>query len=283
MNGQGTPGNLYSVHDARRFTPVLTHVLEVDPADVKATAHAVLAAWQEAPVVLLRPNRVLTDVRATYEQLLPAIGTPYHLAEDVRQGERELQRTGDLWFEVRFDPAFPDAYRHSANGQPLHTDGSYIPTYPNATLMCCVTNAQEGGETTFITAEHLVEVLGREAPALLHALQTTVMPHARSGDRRSHTVIRRESDEFRLNWNYYCVDRELPPSVLELREEFFAFLRDSPGVAQALVGLKLQAGEAVVWKDERVLHGRNAFIGTTRSNRFLWKCAIDVGVFGAST
>jgi len=45
------------------------------------------------------------------------------------------------------------------------------------------------------------------------------------------------------------------------------------------VPIKLAPGDAVVWKDERLLHGRNAFQADKMGERFLWKCAVDVGVF----
>lgn len=251
----------------------------VDPQDLAGAATAILDGWRSGLVVTIEPNRPLEDVRAFYDTLLPLIGTPCHLAEDVRAGDRDVQRTGELWMEVRYDPAFPDAYRHSPNAQPLHTDGSYIPSFPNATLMCCVANAEDGGETIFIDGKDLHAALRSEAPELLQQLETVEIPHARSGDRRVHPVLRREDGELRLNWNYYCVDREVPAPVAELRERFFAFLRDSPAVRAALVEVKLRPGHAVTWHDERVLHGRNAFKAGSVSERFLWKCAVDVGVF----
>jgi alpha-ketoglutarate-dependent taurine dioxygenase len=251
----------------------------LDPADLRKTSAAILDAWRDSLVVAIKAGGPVGEVRATYDALLPQIGTPHFLAEDVRAGDRGVQRTGELWFEVRYDPAFPDAYRHSLNAQPLHTDGSYIPTFPNATLMCCVANADEGGETIFIKAEDLVAALRAEQPTLLELLETVPMPHSRSGDHRVHPVIRHEQGELRLNWNYYCVATDCPQAVLDLRERFFAFLRDSPGVARALTAVKLMPGDGVVWKDERVLHGRNAFRANAVSERFLWKCAVNVGVF----
>src|SRR5438105_12629860 len=110
----------------------MLRAVAIDPADLAQSAARVLAAWREALVVHLLAPAGLGDVRGAYDALLPLIGTPHSLAEDVRAGGRELQRTGGTWMEVRFDPAFPDAYRHSPNAQPLHTDGSYIPSFPNA-------------------------------------------------------------------------------------------------------------------------------------------------------
>jgi alpha-ketoglutarate-dependent taurine dioxygenase len=252
----------------------------LDPARLDESALALRRAWRESLVVVARPAAPLADVRQTYDALLPKIGTPHHLAEDVRAGDRSVQRTGELWMEVRYDPAFPDAYRHSLNAQPLHTDGSYIPAFPNATLMCCVANAAEGGETVFLTAEALVEALRRERPALLEVLETVTMPHARSGDRRELPVIRRDqAGTLRLNWNYYCVAGDADPRAAELREQLFAYLQISEAVRAAVVPVKLAPGDAVVWWDDRLLHGRNAFAASSAGERFLWKCAVDVDVF----
>jgi alpha-ketoglutarate-dependent taurine dioxygenase len=264
---------------------VLTHVT-LDPARLDESALALRRAWRESLVVVVHPASPLPDVRATYDALLPRIGTPHHLAEDVRAGDRSVQRTGELWMEVRYDPAFPDAYRHSPNAQPLHTDGSYIPAFPNATLMCCVANADQGGETVFLTAEALVDALRGERPALLEALETVTMPHARSGDRRALPVIRRGADgadgadgALRLNWNYYCVAGDCDARAAALREELFAYLQSSEAVRAAIVPVKLSPGDAVVWWDDRLLHGRNAFVASAVGERFLWKCAVDVDVF----
>jgi alpha-ketoglutarate-dependent taurine dioxygenase len=253
----------------------------LDPTDLAGSARRIVEAWRDSLILSIRPTAPVAPehVRDVYADLLPRMGTPHYLAEDARIESREAQRTGELWFEVRYDPTIKDSYRNSSNAQPLHTDGSYIAAFPNATLMCCVTNAAEGGETVFITAEDLFAALSTEDPALLAALETTNVPHARSGDRRSYPVIRREAGELRLNWNYYCVAADAPPEVQALRERLFAYLRDSPGVRRAITPLKLGPGDAVVWKDERLLHGRNAFEATSVGERFLWKCAVDVGVF----
>jgi alpha-ketoglutarate-dependent taurine dioxygenase len=252
--------------------------IELDPANLASTAAAVVEAWSSALVVTLTPSVELADVRATYDALLPLIGTPHCLAEDARIADRHSQRTGELWAEVRYDPAIPNSYRNSSNAQPLHTDGSYIPTHPNAAFMCCVASADNGGETVFISAEELVAALETERPDLLDALQQIPIPHVR-GDRRIHPVIRRDGAELLLNWNYYCVAEDCEPRVAELRQHFFDYLRDSVAVRSALVPIKLMPGDAVLWKDDRLLHGRNAFVGNRPGERFLWKCAVDVGVF----
>ncbi len=257
----------------------MLRLVPFDPANPALSATAVLDAWKSALVVHIQAARPISNVRAAYDALLSRIGTPYYLAENVRVGGRDSDRTGELWTEVRFDPSFPDAYRHSTSAQPLHTDGSYIPSFPNATLMCCVSNAAQGGETIFISGDDLVAALQAERPDLFELLKKVPMPHQRSGDRRVCPVIRRQGDAWLLNWNYYCVANDCAPAVQGLRQTFFDFLRDSERVRRFLVEVKLRPGDAVIWKDERVLHGRHAFQAQETSERFLWKASVDVGVF----
>jgi alpha-ketoglutarate-dependent taurine dioxygenase len=240
------------------------------------------AAWEDpaTKVIVLRATEKIADPRVFYDNHFGLIGTPAALAEDVTVGGRDEQRTGDIWMEVRYDPSHPDAYRHSSNAQPLHTDGSYIPTFPNATLMACVANTGEGGETTFIDAKDVITALSAEDPNLLVALTNRPLPHARSGDRREEKVIVVKHDEVLVNWNYYCVDPDIDQEGRAIADRFFEFLGTSSRIKDLTRPVKLMPGDAVTWKDRQVLHGRNGFVATKESERFIWKCAIDVGNFG---
>jgi alpha-ketoglutarate-dependent taurine dioxygenase len=239
-------------------------------------------AWKAADnkVFVMRGNGI-AQPKEWYTDHFDQIGTPVPFAEDATAGDRDHQRSGEIWMEVRYDPTIPDAYRHSANPQPLHTDGSYIPDFPNATLMTCIANAGEGGETTFVHGDDVVAALRAEDPDLLQALTAGPMPHARSGDFRSDPVIDLSGDTVLLNWNYYCVDRDAPAEQKALADRFFDFLQSSPMIRAKTIEVKLSPGDAVTWKDREVLHGRNGFIATAASERFLWKCCIDVGRLAA--
>ena len=238
-------------------------------------------AWREPSnkVFLIRggpPDE--PSMRSLYERHLADIGTAHYLAEDVTLGDRDSQRSGGLWTDVRYDPAHPDAYRHSPNAQPLHTDGSYVPSYPNATMMLCFSAAGEGGETIFIAADDVVAALKAEAPDLLDALDDHDLAHARSGDRRVEPVIDRSGNPTLVNWNFYCVADDIDAADAHLRDRYFAFLAESPAIRDRLLQIRMEPGDAVLWKDREVLHGRNAFSGHETSVRHLTKCAIDVDV-----
>lgn len=255
-----------SIYSAARPSPAFLSLVE---------------AWKSAEnkVFVLRTDDEVSDVRGFLTDNFKYLGKPLPLAEDVKAGDREHQRTGEIWLEVRYDPRHPNAYRHSSNAQPLHTDGSYVRDYPNATLMSCVSNAGEGGETTFIDAKDVVAALKAENPELLDRLMSTDMPHARSGDSRMERVIEERDGKFLVNWNYYCISPSATPEQRALADRFFAFLGASPMIRERTRGVLLTPGDAVTWKDREVLHGRNAFVAARESERFIWKCAIDIGNF----
>ncbi|KYG69907.1 hypothetical protein AZI85_16060 [Bdellovibrio bacteriovorus] len=245
------------------------------------TCKALVEDWKNdnLKVFVLRAAEKIESVREFYETLFPFIGTPAALAEDVNVGDRSKQRTGKVWMEVRFDPRFPDAYRHSANAQPLHTDGSYIPTFPNSTLLACVTNAGSGGETTFLDSVDLVECMKSENPVLLEKLMSRPVSHSRSGDSRSECIICQKGAKLHVNWNYYCVSSEIGAETRNMVEEFHSYLLSSSAIKAKTLAVKLQPGDSVMWKDDELLHGRNSFAATKESERFIWKCAMNVGVF----
>ena len=171
------------------------------------------------------------DVKPFYSELLDALGTPSRLAEDGTLDDRNAQRTGGVWMEVRFDGRYPGAFRHSASSQPLHTDGSYIPSFPNATLMCCVSNVDDGGATTFVDARDVVVAVQTDEPRLFDALKETVIPHARSGDRRETCTISGEPGNWILNWNYFCIAADVSAATRRLADAFHEFLATSPTIA----------------------------------------------------
>lgn len=255
--------------------------IQLDINSPELGCQSLLNAWKNdaVKVVVVELSDNVKDVRAFYQNLFPLLGSAAALAEDATISDRHSQRTGDIWMEIRYDPKIKDAYRHSSEAQPLHTDGSYIPGFPNSSLLCCVTNAGEGGETVFVEAKWVYEALKQEAPELLSFLLDFNIPHARSGDLRDSKVLYLDGNIWRVNWNYFCVDSRIDEEIKKKAEDFHQFLKDSSLIKSHLISVKLKPGQAVLWKDNEVLHGRNAFNATSESERFIWKCAFDVGNF----
>jgi len=247
-------------------------------SDFKESMAEIKASWEDVSnkVFVLKADSVPNDVKTFYESVFEYLGTPIPIAEDVNLGSRESQRSGKIWFEVRYDPKHPDAYRHSSNAQPLHTDGSYIPDFPTSTLLACVTNAGEGGETTFIDSIKLLSILQKEKPDLLDYLLKNNVKHSRSGDTREDKIIRIDGDDVFVNYNYYCIDKGNSKNTLDAVEDFQNYLLTSSEIKDGTIGVKLTPGDSVFWRDNYCLHGRNSFVANQESERFIWKCAIDI-------
>ena len=215
------------------------------------------------------------DIRKFYKNFFYKVTKFKHFAEDANIKNRNKQRTNSIWMEVRFDPKIKNAYRHSSNPQPLHTDGSYIKTYPSSTLMCCVQNNTKKGETIFISAEEIFKILNSKNKTLLNKILKNDIIHTRSGGTKKSKILYKQNNIWKINWNYYCVDKKKNKKFFSIIEDFKLFLEKKKIIKKKILSIKMQKGDALVWKDDQVLHGRNGFIASNTSDRFIWKCAAD--------
>ncbi len=157
----------------------------------KKISESILKAWmlEENKVFHLKNNIHQKNIRNFYEKIGNMIGSFKLLAEDVNLGDRSSQKADKIWMEVRYDSNIKGAYRHSSNPQPLHTDGSYIPDFPNASIMCCISNTASGGETIFLELEKLVKILKEDDPELLEFLFTENILHERTGYKNKKKIL----------------------------------------------------------------------------------------------
>lgn len=245
----------------------------------KEISKFLIDSWklEEKKVFHLKNNIKKNKILSFYENLGNIVGSFKKLAEDVKIGDRSSQQANKIWTEVRYDSKFKNAYRHSSNPQPLHTDGSYIPNFPNASIMCCISNTASGGETIFLELKKLVKILLEEEPELLEFLFTKDIIHERSGLTTKRKILTIENKKLKINFNYYCVSKKNSKSSLEKIEKFFTFINSSKKIKKNIFLIKLKVGEAVFWKDSEILHGRNGFVPKKNSDRFLWKAAINIG------
>lgn len=247
---------------------VLRHEPETSP---ERFAEEFAAAIRRHKVLRITGPDGQADQRDFYDTVTETAGNCYYLAEDARTNSRN----GQKWFEIRFDPSIPNAYRHSREGQPLHTDGSYIKESPVVTFMYCVNCAPKGGETIFIDGDDLVDLLETHDPDLLSELESTDVRFAKVGDERTERIISRTDEGTVLNWNYYCVAPGQGEKIDNLKERFFKFQKEIVQPSDRIIPVDLKPGEAVAFQDRRVLHGRNSFEAFEINDRFLWKAFLD--------
>ncbi len=251
---------------------------KISQVNMQAVCQQTQNLWQKRQhkVFVFRANGDIKDIGQFYQSMAKQLGEIQMSGEDVTLGDRNVQRSGQLWSQVCYDPQFPNAYRHSLNAQPLHTDGSYVENY-DCTFMYCIRNSTVGGETIFIDSQAIIDDLSTADPELLSQLTSEMMVHSRSGQTRKQKVLTALNDSWFVNWNYYCVSTDLNEQQKQLVSRFQHYLLNSPGIKANTIAVKLAPGDAVLFKDDQLLHGRNAFEATEVAQRHLYKCGLQVG------
>lgn len=247
--------------------------INITGSDPKRDAESARPTIASHEVTYLKPDTNPDELRSYYDAFVEALGTPIDIAEDFSAGGKP---TGERWAEIRFrDDVDNDvAFRHSSNAQPLHTDESYVSSPAGVMLFYCVHRASAGGETYYVSGGELVDWLDRREPELLQQLCTVDVRFSKAGDFKHRPIIVVDDDHsVDLNYNYFCAEPGQSEKALALNERFHEFLEaELPSELVRDVGLK--PGEAVAWRDDRVLHGRRAFEATKTDDRLIWKTGV---------
>lgn len=199
------------------------------------------------------------DLLKFYNDLFESLGEAIPMDEDLSSENK----TGNKWIEIRYDPSFPNSYRHSNTRQPLHTDGSYESNPPNINFFFCIEKAKVGGATTFIDSRELARCLKIFDSSFFEELHNTNLTFSKGNDSKTRPILMADGDDYRLAWNYF----RATPKDTEICLKFHNFLERKIVDGGVLMPIILDVGEAVFFNDEKILHGRNSFIG----QRFLYK------------
>ena len=235
-------------------------------------AEEILKGLQTAKIVHTIGVDETISLHDFWDEVSQGVGNCLLLSEDPVTGKR----LGNKWLEIRYDPDIPNAYRHSKNAQPLHTDGSYVSDSPYISFFYCINQAAEGGATVFLDSEELVTILQAEDPKLLKDLLDTPVRFAKDKDFKHRPIIDLDARGTTVNWNYYCIDPNESDFTKELVERFHNFLQTKVVGEDKTYPIKLNPGEAVFFHDDRLIHGRKAFNATQHSERFFWKSALKL-------
>lgn len=232
--------------------------IDIDYASGPQTAaDRIAVALRDATIVRISPrDRPTTDPKTFWTLAGESLGRIDRRHED----SRDHKPFEAEWWDIRYDPDNANVYRHSATAQPLHTDNAFHADPPNGALFFCERQARSGGATTFLDGDVLQDVARREDPDLERELRTRPIQFARGDVPGQRTVVIGErTGRPILNWNYYRVVPGQGAEVESLRQRFFEFLRRRFESADELIRVRLAEGEAMVFKEQRLLHGREAF------------------------
>jgi alpha-ketoglutarate-dependent taurine dioxygenase len=220
---------------------------------------------QTTKVVLLTGYRCNNPFQF-YDNLSNEIGHWVAMDEDLQTG----QKTGAKWIEIKYDPKFPDSYRHSCTRQPLHTDGSYESHAPEVSFFFCVRAAAVGGATTFVDSNDLLRALEIYSKELYRACCEIPVTFAKGQDSKTKPIITNDAKGVVLTWNYFRVV-ETCSETADLKRDFHYFLEEKIVQGGLSFPCQLAPGDAVFFNDERLLHGRNSFVAHTAGDRHLLK------------
>ena len=256
----------------KQFTK-LHHKVTFQPGmSIEEFSQEILSGLEIAKIVQTIGIDNSISLNEFWDRVSEKVGNCLLLSEDPLTG----QRIGNKWLEIRYDPAIPNAYRHSKNAQPLHTDGSYVSDSPYISFFYCINQAAIGGATVFYDAADLITLLKTEDAQLLEDLCNTSIRFAKDHDFKQRPIIAFDDRGATLNWNYYCIDPQESSFAKELVERFHSFLQTKVVGEDRTYPIKLNPGEAVFFHDDRLIHGRKSFSATQPGERFFWKSALKL-------
>lgn len=183
-------------------------------------------------------------------------------------------------FDVRLKAA-PISNAYTAGYLPLHTDLPHYEMPPGLQILHCLQNEAEGGESLLADGLAVADLLAREEPGTFELLSSNSVPF-RFQDETSDFITRHPIIEcdasgrpIYINWSNSTmapldVPFETMPAMRAAIRRFVSLI-ESP---RFLIERKLDAGEALVFDNRRMLHGRTAFKPETGA-RHLQGCYLD--------
>ena len=153
---------------------------------------------------------------------------------------------------------------------PAHTDGTYSHDAPGAQILHCLGHDGDGGESTMVDGFAAADELRRAAPDHHATLARIAVPGRYVGDGAhlvaERPILRYDGDRL-VQVSYNSTDRApflLPPDDADrfyaAVAAFEALLADPARTWER----RLRPGEAMIFDNWRVLHGRRAFTGNRR-------------------
>lgn len=175
---------------------------------------------------------------------------------------------GGVWsFEA--DAAMDDS-AYSAEVLRPHTDGTYSYDPPGVQILLCLEKEGQGGESILVDGFHVAERVRAEAPEVFDDLCRIPIAGIYKGDgevlRARHPVFTVEDGAMRqVCFNNY--DRDvmwLPPDEMERMYRGIRIVDGKFNEEANQWRYTLSAGEAIVFDNWRVLHGRTEYTGKRR-------------------
>lgn len=240
-------------------------------ADVKTSTESQLALLES---ILYRGFAILQAVPAGREH-----------TEEIASLVGKLRMTNYEIYELEPKPN-PEIAADMALALAPHTDEPYRIDPPGITFFHVIEQSDNGGASTLIDSFRLVDVFKRQNPEGFELLtRISARFHRNLIEGRmfeyQHPIIQLDSDgdvtSLRL------LDRGMAPVDCDLDQvvPFYRALRELLHLSYAgegMIEFKLEAGEMLVFNNQRLMHGRTAF-DASKSKRHIRSCSVDLDEF----
>jgi alpha-ketoglutarate-dependent taurine dioxygenase len=212
----------------------------------------------------------ITDVPATEAailEIMPLIG-------------RVLETNYGLTFDVR-SVAQPENLAYSDLGLGLHTDNPYREPVPGFQALHALISSSEGGESLFADGFALAEYLRGSAPEAFARLTSTPVPFRyRSQDaelyaERPLIQLGTRGEIIAVHYNNRSIaPLRLPAAEVRLFYEAYRRFAQLLRMPRLQLRMHLGGGTLVVFDNQRILHGRTAFV-SAKQPRHLRGCYLS--------
>lgn len=265
--------------DYRRHKPVLWH-----PRSNNLLSYESYPALEEKPARL----RFLERLRDYGFVILNDVGCEREATEQVAKLVGSLRMTNYGIYELISQPS-PQLVGDTAVPLAPHTDEPYRHHPPGITFFHVLAQSAEGGDSTLVDGYHVAESFRSENPEAFRLLSTVPAGFHRtlkegrafyaSGpvirlDREGHVEGLRLLDRGTAPFD---IDAGEVAAYYDALRSLLAYLYD----ARNQLIVKIEAGQMLVFNNQRLLHGRTGFDPTV-SHRHVRSCNVDLDEFYSS-
>lgn len=239
----------------------------LDQVELLQVAASILALEHKDDALVIRKGQKQNFGRSEWADLLQK---QCGMTLDTRHYTHSEELVREPWAEISNQPERATSYTHSTTPQPLHNDNAWFADPAEINFFYMDKQSVSGGEQLIYPVSRLIDDLQRSDPGLLGDLsKTTVTIRKGTGDFQNVTPIIVFEDGGKIFWNFYRTVKT-DPFVNEMCERFFKFLKAQES-STSVYKVHCSSGDCVVMHDQRLLHGRSAFVAQQPRDRILYQ------------
>jgi alpha-ketoglutarate-dependent taurine dioxygenase len=180
----------------------------------------------------------------------------------------------NVWVDIKYNIQEPSIKPWNSNYSiKLHTDNTISPNYANLTQLVCLTPSPYSGHTCLIRNIDVIEIMKfldvYENNNLFNKILDFEVNYKINSPAKKILTFKNNEPIFCFNYTQ-AMKSENNNEQIKIITEFDNFLHEKIMMSSLMDEIKLNRGDALIFNDEKVIHGRRSIIG----NRHYIKCGI---------